>query len=51
MLDADSHLMELPGFLDPYIERDLRDELKGREMTRGSRRDSTRQWRLRSGGG
>ena len=34
MLDADSHLMELPGFLDPYIERDLRDELKGREMTR-----------------
>ncbi len=34
MLDADSHLMEMPGFLDPYIERDLRDELKGREMTR-----------------
>jgi uncharacterized protein len=34
MLDADSHLMELPGFLDPYIERDLRDELKGREMAR-----------------
>jgi hypothetical protein len=34
MLDADSHLMELPGFLDPYIGRDLRDELKGREMSR-----------------
>ena len=34
MLDADSHLMELPGFLDPFIERDMRDRLKGREMSR-----------------
>jgi predicted TIM-barrel fold metal-dependent hydrolase len=33
MLDADSHLMELPGFLDPFIERDMRDRLKRREMT------------------
>ncbi len=31
-LDADSHLMELPGFLDPYIESSMRDRLRGREM-------------------
>ena len=34
MLDADSHLMELPGFLDPFIDRDMRDQLKHREMSR-----------------
>lgn len=34
ILDADSHLMELPGFLDPYIERDMLDRLKGRSMAR-----------------
>ncbi len=33
-LDADSHLMELPGFLDPFIEHDMLDRLKGREMDR-----------------
>lgn len=32
ILDADSHLMELPGFLDPYIEADMLDRLKGRSM-------------------
>ena len=32
ILDADSHLMELPGFLDPYIEPELVDRLRGREM-------------------
>ena len=26
-LDADSHLMELPGFLDPFIETSMRDRL------------------------
>ncbi len=34
ILDADSHLMELPGFLDPYIQADMLDRLKGREMGR-----------------
>ena len=34
ILDADSHLMELPGFLDPYIERDMIDRLKGRSMAK-----------------
>jgi predicted TIM-barrel fold metal-dependent hydrolase len=33
-LDADSHLMELPGFLDPYIEQPMRDRLRGRSMRR-----------------
>ncbi len=32
ILDADSHLMELPGFLDPFIEADMRDRLRNREM-------------------
>ena len=32
ILDADSHLMELPGFLDRFIEADMVDRLKGREM-------------------
>ncbi len=32
ILDADSHLMELPGFLDPFIEHDMVDRLKGRSM-------------------
>jgi uncharacterized protein len=34
MLDADSHLMELPGFLDPFIEDTMRDRLRGRSMAR-----------------
>jgi uncharacterized protein len=34
ILDADSHLMELPGFLDPFIEHDMLDRLKGRSMAR-----------------
>lgn len=29
-LDADSHLMELPDFLDPFIEREFRDRLRRR---------------------
>lgn len=33
-LDADSHLMELPGFLDPYIEDAMRDRLRDRAMSR-----------------
>jgi uncharacterized protein len=33
ILDADSHLMELPGFLDPYIEAGMLDRLKGRSMS------------------
>jgi uncharacterized protein len=33
-LDADSHLMELPGFLDPFIEESMRDRLRGRTMAR-----------------
>lgn len=32
ILDADSHLMELPGFLDGYIEPALLDQLRGRDM-------------------
>ena len=32
ILDADSHLMELPGFLDQFIEADMLDRLKGRSM-------------------
>lgn len=34
ILDADSHLMELPGFLDDYIEPALLDRLRGRDMAR-----------------
>jgi predicted TIM-barrel fold metal-dependent hydrolase len=34
MLDADSHLMELPGFLDDHIEPEMLDRLKGRSMSR-----------------
>jgi predicted TIM-barrel fold metal-dependent hydrolase len=34
MLDADSHLMELPGFLDPFMEPDMLDRLRGRTMAR-----------------
>ena len=30
ILDADSHLMELPGFLDPFIEASMVERLKGR---------------------
>ena len=33
-LDADSHLMELPGFLDPFIEASMVERLRGREMAR-----------------
>lgn len=33
ILDADSHLMELPGFLDAFIEQDMLDRLKGRSMS------------------
>lgn len=33
-LDADSHLMELPGFLDPYIEQAMRERLRGASMER-----------------
>src|SRR4029077_13539266 len=32
-LDADSHLMELPDFLDPYIESSMRDRLRRRAAT------------------
>jgi uncharacterized protein len=32
ILDADSHLMELPGFLDDHIDPALLDRLRGREM-------------------
>jgi predicted TIM-barrel fold metal-dependent hydrolase len=32
ILDADSHLMELPGFLDEFIEADMLDRLRNREM-------------------
>ena len=34
MLDADSHLMELPGFLDRFMPADMVDRLKGRGMER-----------------
>ncbi|MFP5320452.1 MAG: amidohydrolase family protein [Acidimicrobiia bacterium] len=33
ILDADSHLMELPGFLDAFIEQDMLERLKGRSMS------------------
>lgn len=33
-LDADSHLMELPGFLDPYIEQPMLERLRGRSMSK-----------------
>ena len=33
-LDADSHLMEMPGFLDPFIEHDMRDRLRDGGMRR-----------------
>ena len=33
-LDADSHLMELPGFLDPFIEESMRDRLLTRSLDR-----------------
>jgi predicted TIM-barrel fold metal-dependent hydrolase len=33
VLDADSHLMELPGFLDPFIEPGMRERLRGQGMT------------------
>jgi predicted TIM-barrel fold metal-dependent hydrolase len=32
ILDADSHLMELPGFLDAFIDEDKRERLRGRSM-------------------
>jgi uncharacterized protein len=32
ILDADSHLMELPGFLDPYIDPQVADRLRNRDM-------------------
>src|SRR5918999_378700 len=32
ILDADSHVMELPGFLDEHIERDMLDKLRFRDM-------------------
>src|SRR3954471_24949371 len=31
-LDADSHLMELPDFLDPFIEEAMRDRLRRRAL-------------------
>lgn len=34
MLDADSHLMELPGFLDDHIEPAMLDRLRDRSMSR-----------------
>lgn len=33
-LDADSHLMEMPGFLDPWIDSAMRDRLRDPEMTK-----------------
>ncbi len=32
MLDADSHVMELPGFLDDFIVEDMRERLRGRDL-------------------
>src|SRR5262245_29128260 len=32
ILDADSHLMELPGFLDEHMEPEMRDGRAGRDM-------------------
>jgi predicted TIM-barrel fold metal-dependent hydrolase len=34
MLDADSHLMELPGFLDAFMDEALAGRLRGRSMER-----------------
>ena len=34
ILDADSHLMELPGFLDAHIAHDMLARLRGRSMER-----------------
>jgi predicted TIM-barrel fold metal-dependent hydrolase len=34
ILDADSHLMELPGFLDEHIEAGMLERLQGRSMER-----------------
>ena len=28
ILDADSHLMELPGFLEPFMEPDMVEKLR-----------------------
>jgi predicted TIM-barrel fold metal-dependent hydrolase len=33
ILDADSHLMELPGFLDDYVDPELAWRLRGTDMT------------------
>ena len=33
-LDADSHLMELPGFLDPFVEQPMRERLRDGGMKR-----------------
>ena len=33
ILDADSHLMELPGFLEPFMEPDMVEKLAGRTMS------------------
>ena len=32
VLDADSHLMELAGFLDPYLDPDLRGRLRRQQV-------------------
>jgi predicted TIM-barrel fold metal-dependent hydrolase len=53
ILDADSHLMELPGFLDPFIESDLRERLRDRGMRRltGVLDDATHNAELRRSSG
>ena len=33
ILDADSHLMELPGFLEPFMQPDMIDKLRGHSMS------------------
>ena len=33
IFDADSHLMELPDFLDPFIEDAMRDRLRRRALS------------------
>jgi uncharacterized protein len=33
ILDADSHLMELPGFLEPFMEPEMIERLRGRSMS------------------
>ena len=33
ILDADSHLMELPGFLEPFMQPDMVEKLRGRTMS------------------